>query len=280
VESRRLSGIGLQTEFQMLNAKLSDFAQNLEHAEEQIFRLFALFNNNVFDGIIQYPRSFSIQDKANDIAMFKLAKDAKPMNPKINDYIDEKILQTLTMDEDEFDEILDNGAMDMQTTTPEGRQQHIKDMMAQGFSTQEILELHPEIMQSDIDMAEGQAPTPEQQSTMSREITVEGFNTQFHYMCPSAVRFANMMVREGNTGPMLLEIVQKSDRVFEIEAAVESTRTSTEQQIQEATQLVDDIKSIATEMLGEPTLVGYMDLHLDAIINPELAGSLKFNGEA
>ena len=89
-----------------------------------------------------------------------------------------------------------------------------------------------------------------------------------------------MMVRQGNTGPMLLEIVQKSDRVFEIEAAVESTRTSTEQQIQEATQLVDDIKSIATEMVGEPTLVGYMDLHLDAIINPELAGSLKFNGEA
>ena len=280
VESRRLSGIGLQTEFQMLNAKLSDFAQNLEHAEEQIFRMFALFNNNVFDGIIQYPRSFSIQDKANDIAMFKLAKDAKPMNPKINDYIDEKILQTLTMDDDEFDEILDNGAMDMQTTTPEGRQQHIKDMMAQGFSTQEILELHPEIMQSDIDMAQGQAPTPEQQSTMAREITVEGFNTQFHYMCPSAVRFANKMTREGRTGPMLLEIVQKSDRVFEIEAAVESTRTSTEQQIQEATQLVDDIKSIATEMLGEPTLVGYMDLHLDAIINPELAGSLKFNGEA
>ena len=153
-------------------------------------------------------------------------------------------------------------------------------MIEEGLSDREMLALHPEIMQSDIDMARGMDATPEQQSTMSREITIDGFNTQFHYMCPSAVRFANKMTREGRTGPMLLEIVQKSDRVFEIEAAVESTRTSTEQQIQEATQLVDEIKSIATEMLGEPTLVGYMDLHLDAIINPELAGSLKFNGEA
>ena len=280
VESRRLSGIGLQTEFQMLNAKLSDFAQNLEHAEEQIFRMFALLNDSVFEGDIQYPRSFSIQDKANDIAMFKLAKEAKIMNPKINDYIDEKILQTLTMDDDEFEEIIDKGVMEHPTTTPEGRRAHIMDMIEEGLSDREMLALHPEIMQSDIDMTRGMDATPEQQSTMSREITIDGFNTQFHYMCPSAVRFANKMTREGRTGPMLLEIVQKSDRVFEIEAAVESTRTSTQQQIQEATQLVDDIKSIATEMLGEPTLVGYMDLHLDAIINPELAGSLKFNGEA
>ena len=280
VESRRLSGLGLQTEFQLLNSRLSDFAANLEHAEEQIFRLFAMFNNNVFDGEIQYPRSFSIQDKANDVAMLKLAKDSKIANPKINDYIDEKILETLVDDEDELEEIIDKGVMEHPTTTPQGRQAHIMDMIEEGLDDREMLALHPEIMQSDIDMARGVATTPEQQSTMSKEITIDGFNTQFHYMCPSAVRFANKMTREGRTGPMLLEIVQKSDRVFEIEAAVESTRTSTQQQIQEATQLVDDIKSIATEMLGEPTLVGYMDLHLDAIINPELAGSLKFNGEA
>ena len=279
IESRRLSGIGLQTEFQMLNAKLSDFAQNLEHAEENIFRMFALLNDMVFTGEIKYPRSFSIQDKANDIAMFKLAKDSKIMNPKINDYVDEQILKTLVDDDALYEEIIDNGEMEHPLTTPEGRQAHIKEMIEEGLTDQEMLDLHPEITQQDIDMARGMDATPEQQSTMSREITIDGFNTQFHYMCPSAVRFANKMTREGRTGPMLLEIVQKSDRVFEIEAAVESTRTSTEQQIQEATQLVDEIKSIATEMLGEPTLVGYMDLHLDAIINPELAGSLKFNGE-
>ena len=89
------SGIALQTEFELLNARLSEKADNLQIAEEQIFRMFALLNDSVFEGEIQYPRSFSIQDKANDIAMLKLAKEAKVMNPKINDYIDEKILQTL-----------------------------------------------------------------------------------------------------------------------------------------------------------------------------------------
>jgi hypothetical protein len=46
IESRRLSGIGLQTEFQMLNAKISDFAANLEHAEEQIWRMWAMYQGN------------------------------------------------------------------------------------------------------------------------------------------------------------------------------------------------------------------------------------------
>ena len=155
VESRRLSGVGLQTEFQMLNAKLSDFAANLEHAEEQIFDMFALLNNMVFEGTIEYPRSFSIQDKANDIAMLKMAKEAKPTNPKINDYIDEKILQTLVLDEKEYERIIDE-EMEHPVTTPANRAAHIQEMIMQGYTDAEMLQLHPEIAQQDITDAKQQ----------------------------------------------------------------------------------------------------------------------------
>ena len=171
VESRRLSGIGLQSEFQLLNSRLSDFAANLEHAEEQIFRLVALFNNMVFEGEIQYPRSFSIQDKANDVAMLKLAKEAKPMDPKINDYIDQQLLRTLIDDEDVFQDVMSDNtqpmpAMPMAPEQPAEQPpplkldmphppmenaadmvQHMRDMIREGYTNEQILDIHPEIFQ-------------------------------------------------------------------------------------------------------------------------------------
>jgi len=96
VESRRLSGIGLQTEFQMLNAHLSNLAMNLEFAEEQIWRLYAAYQGVVWDGLIEYSRTFSIQDKMNDITMYKMAKDSNIADPVISAEIDKKIFETLT----------------------------------------------------------------------------------------------------------------------------------------------------------------------------------------
>jgi hypothetical protein len=49
------SGIALQTEFELLNARLSEKADNIEIAEEQLFRLYAQYQNTVFDGLINYP---------------------------------------------------------------------------------------------------------------------------------------------------------------------------------------------------------------------------------
>lgn len=104
IESRRMSGIGLQTEFQLLNAKLADQAMNLEHAEEQLWRCWALYQGTSFDGEIKYPRSFSIQDKANEVTMLKQAKDSKIESPIINKEIDKKIFSILM--EDEADDLL------------------------------------------------------------------------------------------------------------------------------------------------------------------------------
>jgi hypothetical protein len=127
VESRRLSGVALTTEFQMLNAKLSDFAHNLEHAEEQIWRLFAQYQGMAFDGKIEYPRSFSIQDKANDVLMLKMAKEGITIgNPpsgsaiKINKAIDEMIIKTLIDDDNKLEEILEDKNLDGYATRVDG----------------------------------------------------------------------------------------------------------------------------------------------------------------
>ena len=40
----------------MLNAKLADFAMNLEHSEEQIWDIWCQYEGTVFEGDIQYPK--------------------------------------------------------------------------------------------------------------------------------------------------------------------------------------------------------------------------------
>ena len=52
------SGIALQTEFQLLNARLSEKADLLENAEETIWSFFAKWQNKAFDGEIDYPDTF------------------------------------------------------------------------------------------------------------------------------------------------------------------------------------------------------------------------------
>ena len=60
-EARIQSGIALQTEFQLLNARLSEKADYLQNAEEQIWKLFAEWQGREFDGEIIYPDSFNLR---------------------------------------------------------------------------------------------------------------------------------------------------------------------------------------------------------------------------
>ena len=156
VESRRLSGIGLQTEFQMLNAKLADFAMNLEHAEEQIWRLWALYQGNTWNGEVQYPRSFSIQDKVNDVSMLKMAKETAPDDKMITDKIDKMLLETIT--EMPYEDVKEwytewkaenKPAKDMVTHAPvtsaDDLVTHLREMVEAGYTDEEIKALHPEL---------------------------------------------------------------------------------------------------------------------------------------
>jgi len=170
IESRRLSGIGLQTEFQMLNAKLADFAMNLEHAEEQLWRMWALYQGKVWDGEVEYPRSFSIQDKANDIAMLKMAKEANPADPMINFKLDKMILETVTersyeevkewydeyKKEYELEDTRSEDVNEMETPEQEYMEHppvdnaeqllsHLREMIGEGYTDEQIKQVHPEL---------------------------------------------------------------------------------------------------------------------------------------
>tara|TARA_A100001035_G_scaffold273018_1_gene263015 strand:- start:2447 stop:3991 length:1545 start_codon:yes stop_codon:yes gene_type:complete len=156
IESRRLSGIGLQTEFQMLNAKLADFAMNLEHAEEQIWRCWSMYQGTTWKGEIKYPRSFSIQDKVNDVQMLKMAKEAGITNEKILTHIDKMIFEAIT--EKDIEEVEEEFETDLQPTQPlqttmthepmtntDGMITHMREMIEQGYTDEQIKQLHPEI---------------------------------------------------------------------------------------------------------------------------------------
>lgn len=147
IESRRLSGIGLQTEFQMLNAKLADFAMNLEHAEEQIWRCWAMYQGEVWQGTVEYPRSFSIQDKVNDIQMLKMAKDSAIADPNIIKEIDAKIYETIFEEPYEEQSVgaLQTDMVHTPITNTQDLVQHMRDMVLQGYTNEQILELHPEL---------------------------------------------------------------------------------------------------------------------------------------
>ena len=101
IESRRMSGVAMQTEFELLNARLSEKGDNLELAEEQIFKLFAAYMNTMFNGYIQYPDSFSIRDVNDEYGQLKSAKEASS-DPRITRVIDERIVELLDEDPKEI----------------------------------------------------------------------------------------------------------------------------------------------------------------------------------
>jgi hypothetical protein len=101
------SGIALQTEFELLNARLSEKADNLEIAEEQLFRLYAQFQDVEFDGEINYPDSFNIKDYAMDLQFFSMAKAMNLQSPTFNKEIDKEIVRSVLDDDEKLNQAFD-----------------------------------------------------------------------------------------------------------------------------------------------------------------------------
>ena len=73
----------------------------------------------------------------------------------------------------------------------------------------------------------------------------------------------------------LEKIAKLSDGVFKIEADVEESGKVTDEQIKSAQKLTDQVYAVVEKMGHKKTEAGYMDLHMDAIKNPDKAGSMK-----
>ena len=98
-QSRTLSGVAMRTEFELLNARLSEKADNLELAEEQIWNLYGEYQGIPFDGEIDYPGSFNIQDDVQELQKLQMAKGAAT-DARVLALIDHEIIEALGADAD------------------------------------------------------------------------------------------------------------------------------------------------------------------------------------
>ena len=101
------SGVALQTEFELLNARLSEKADNLQLAEEQLFKLYAMFQNVEFDGEINYPDSFNIRDYASDLLFYQQAKAVGVESATLSKEIDKEIARAVVDDDEKLNIIFD-----------------------------------------------------------------------------------------------------------------------------------------------------------------------------
>jgi hypothetical protein len=99
------SGIALRTEFELLNARLSEKSKLMELAEEQIWRLFAEWQETVFDGEIEYPESFDIRDWATDLELLQQAKASNIKSATFAKEIDKQIARTVIEDDTTLEQI-------------------------------------------------------------------------------------------------------------------------------------------------------------------------------
>tara|TARA_R110000744_G_scaffold113372_1_gene212440 strand:+ start:1969 stop:3420 length:1452 start_codon:yes stop_codon:yes gene_type:complete len=98
-KSQVSSGIALQTEFENLNSALSEKADLMENAEEQIWDLFAKWQGKVFDGVIDYPESFNLRDYASDLQYLQQAKASGVRSSTFQKEIDKQIVNAVIDDD-------------------------------------------------------------------------------------------------------------------------------------------------------------------------------------
>jgi hypothetical protein len=131
-----MSGVAMETEFQLLNAKLSEKADNLELAEEQMWKLFAEYTGVVWTGSIDYPGSFNIRDTGSEVQQLKTASEAAPMDKQVQKAVAKKVVEWLGEDEEYDDDYFEPHIM-MNPATNETRvamtkQEHL-ELAAQGW---------------------------------------------------------------------------------------------------------------------------------------------------
>ena len=99
--SRTLSGVALETEFQLLNARLSEKGDLLEIAEEAVWTLFCEYMGYTWDGYVKYPDSFNLRDKQSEINQLQTAKNTAT-DPVVLRKIDEHILEWMGEEDEEL----------------------------------------------------------------------------------------------------------------------------------------------------------------------------------
>ena len=102
----KASGIALQTEFQLLNSRLSEKADILELAEQYIWYFIATYQNKTPDVEVDYPDSFDIRDYPNELQFLQQARASGVQSATFTREID-KMIADLIADDDVLQQIKD-----------------------------------------------------------------------------------------------------------------------------------------------------------------------------
>ncbi len=107
------SGVAMQTEFQMLNAKLSEKADILELAEEQLWQLWCTWQgHNLHEVEISYPDSFDIRDYESELNFLQKTRASGVKSVTLLREIDKQIAD-LVLD----DQVLAQAHEEIETAT-------------------------------------------------------------------------------------------------------------------------------------------------------------------
>jgi hypothetical protein len=141
-----MSGVSQEQEFQLLSARLSEKADNLELAEEGIWRIFADYMARPYDCEIEYPGSFNIRDIQNEYAQLESAKKATD-NTEVHRLIDRSIVELLGHEPDEvlsqFEPHVMTNPQTGASTVAKTQAEH-EALMTQGY-------IHPEEVRTEMD---------------------------------------------------------------------------------------------------------------------------------
>jgi hypothetical protein len=100
------SGVAMMIEQKALASLLADKANNLALAEEQIWRLWCLWEGTAWDGNVEYPDSFDTRDRTADLQNLKLAMEIGVTNPELQKHIQAGIARALVEDTDQLTQVL------------------------------------------------------------------------------------------------------------------------------------------------------------------------------
>ena len=99
-DAQTKSGVALQTEFQLLNAKLSEKADLLELAEEQLWNLFAMWQGINSEIEVDYPDTFDLRDYGTELEFLQRAKASGVNSTTFKKGVDKAIAELVLGDED------------------------------------------------------------------------------------------------------------------------------------------------------------------------------------
>jgi len=145
-----MSGVAMLVESRILSQKLAEKSNNLAHAEEQLWSLFGMWEGTEWTGDVVYPDTFDARDQTVTLQNIKLAKEGGINNPKLLKAMDNMVAEVLIEDDEDRKEVLE---AEHPVTTPANRTEHIQEMIMEGYTDEQMLGLHPEITQEDIQVA-------------------------------------------------------------------------------------------------------------------------------